>query len=211
MVAVAKAVPSRAAKPVLHNVRIGDGLVSGTDLELRIDATIGEHCEPFLVPYDRLSQIVRAASGDTVKFTCKGDTVTVKCGGGSWTLPTESVDEFPLWEPANLTAVCRLPADQFARAAKATTYATDVESSRYALGAVLLEVKGGDPTWVATDGRRLACQRLCATGILQFLSRKRYRLRYGSGNSPHCDPKERTGLVAGRIYPHRSDCGAPGP
>ena len=155
--AVAKAVPSRAAKPVLHNVRIGDGLVSGTDLELRIDATIGEHCEPFLVPYDRLSQIVRAASGDTVKFTCKGDTVTVKCGGGSWTLPTESVDEFPLWEPANLTAVCRLPADQFRRAAKGTTYATDTESSRYALGAVLLEVREGNPTWVATDGRRLAC------------------------------------------------------
>jgi len=32
-----------------------------------------------------------------------------------------------------------------------------VESSRYALGAVLIEVKGGNPTWVATDGRRLAC------------------------------------------------------
>jgi DNA polymerase-3 subunit beta len=53
--------------------------------------------------------------------------------------------------------VCRLPADQFCRAAKATTYATDSESSRYALGGVLVEVADGNPTWVATDGRRLAC------------------------------------------------------
>jgi DNA polymerase-3 subunit beta len=67
------------------------------------------------------------------------------------------VAEYPTWEPGELQAVCRLPADQFARAARATTYATDAESSRYALGAVLIEVTGGNPTWVATDGRRLAC------------------------------------------------------
>jgi DNA polymerase-3 subunit beta len=35
-------------------------------------------------------------------------------------------------------------------------YATDTESSRFALGGVLIEVKNGNPTWVATDGRRLA-------------------------------------------------------
>jgi DNA polymerase-3 subunit beta len=54
------------------------------------------------------------------------------------------------------TPVCRLPADQFVRAIRAVSYATDSESSRYALGAVLIDVTGGDPTFVGTDGRRLS-------------------------------------------------------
>jgi len=157
LVAINHATPARPAKPILANCRIGDGLVTGTDLEVRIDRTIAEHCEPFLVPHARLLAIVRAATGDEVTLVAKGPSVTVRCGGGSWTLPTEDVAEYPTWEPGEMQAVCRLPADQFARAAKATTYATDVESNRYALGAVLIEVKGGNPTWVATDGRRLAC------------------------------------------------------
>ena len=157
LTAIKPATPSRPAKPILANCRIGDGLISGTDLEVRIDRTIGEVCEPFLVPHERLLAIVRAATGDTVTLKASGTTVSVKCGGGKWELPTEDVAEYPTWEPGDLRAVCRLPADQFARAARATTYATDSESSRYALGAVLLEVKGGNPTWVATDGRRLAC------------------------------------------------------
>ncbi len=157
LLAIHHATPTRPAKPILANCRIGDGLVTGTDLEVRIDRAIAEQCEPFLVPHARLLAIVRAATGDDVTLTAKGPSVSVKCGGGSWTLPTEDVAEYPTWEPGELQAVCRLPADQFARAARATTYATDAESSRYALGAVLIEVTGGNPTWVATDGRRLAC------------------------------------------------------
>jgi len=157
LVAINHATPARPAKPILANCRIGDGLVTGTDLEVRIDRTIAEHCEPFLVPHARLLAIVRAATGDEVTLVAKGPSVTVRCGGGSWTLPTEDVAEYPTWEPGEMQPVCRLPADQFARAARATTYATDCESSRYALGAVLIEVANGNPTWVATDGRRLSC------------------------------------------------------
>jgi DNA polymerase-3 subunit beta len=157
LLAIKPATPTRPAKPILANCRIGDGLISGTDLEVRIDRAIAEQCEPFLVPHDRLLQIVKAATGDTVKLKASGTSVTVTCGGGKWELPTEDVLEYPTWEPVDLKAVCRLPADQFARAAKATTYACDPESSRYALGAVLIEVADGNPTWVATDGRRLAC------------------------------------------------------
>lgn len=154
--AVSKAVPSRAPKPILRNVRIGGGLITGTDLEVRIDRAIEEDCEPFLVPADRLTAIVREARGDEVTLKPKGTSVVVKCGGGSWTLPTEDAAEFPAWEPEGMTPVCRMPADQFARAVRATAYACDTESSRFALGAVLLEIADGNPTFVATDGRRLS-------------------------------------------------------
>lgn len=157
LAAVLKAVPARSPKPVLQNVLLGNGLLTGTDLEVRIDREIDYHGDALLLPAAKLSAILRAATGDEVTLTPKGSTVTVRCGTGSWTLPTESAAEFPTWEPENMRAICRLPADQFARAARATAYATDTESSRYALGGVLIEVKDGNPTWVATDGRRLAC------------------------------------------------------
>ena len=154
---VMRAVPAKSAKPVLQNVRLGDGLLTGTDLEVRIDREIDYHGEPMLLPAYRLNAILRAATGDEVILIPNESSITVKCGAGSWTLPTENVNEYPTWEAGELKAVCRLPADQFSRAAKATVYATDNESSRYALGGVLIDVKDGNPTWVATDGRRLAC------------------------------------------------------
>jgi DNA polymerase-3 subunit beta len=154
---VLKAVQARSPRPILQNVRLGDGLLTGTDLEVRIDREIDYHGDAVLLPAAKLAEILRAATGDTVTLTPKGTSITVKCGSGSWTLPTEDAAEFPVWETGELAAICRLPADQFARAVRATVYATDTESSRYALGGVLIDVTDGNPTWVATDGRRLSC------------------------------------------------------
>ena len=154
---VLRAVPQRGPKPILANVRLGEGLLTGTDLEIRIDREMDYHGDALLLPGHRLSAILRAAMGDSVTLTPKGTSVTVKCGTGSWTLPTEDVAEYPTWDAGDMKAICRLPADQFGRAARATVYATDTESSRFALGGVLIEVKDGNPTWVATDGRRLSC------------------------------------------------------
>ena len=156
-----RAVPPKSSKPILQNVRLGDGLLSGTDLEVRIDRDIDYHGEAMLLPAYRLSAILKAATGNEVVLIPKESSVTVKCGAGSWTLPTEDAGEYPTWDSGELKAICRLPADQFCRAAKATIYATDTESSRYALGGVMLDVEstadGSQQHWVGTDGRRLAC------------------------------------------------------
>lgn len=156
--AVGKAISSRTPKPILRNVRIGDGLITGTDLEVRVDRAIDAECEPFLAPHSRLLAIVLAATGDTVTLKAGGTSVTVKCGGGKWELPTEDVAEFPVWEPEGLQFVCRMPAEQFRRAVRATVYATDNQSSRYALGAVCLDVdrESGEVNFIGTDGRRLS-------------------------------------------------------
>lgn len=155
---VGRVVHARGPKPILGNVRIGDGLVTGTDLEIRIDRTIDEHCEPMLLPADRLLAILRSCrQDDTVTLTLAGSSVKIKCGRGLWTLPTEDVAEYPAWEASDPSPVARLPADQFTRAVKAVDYACDRESSRYALGAVLIDVvRGEDPNFVGTDGRRLS-------------------------------------------------------
>ena len=51
--------------------------------------------------------------------------------------------------------IARLPADQFETLMGAVKFATDNESSRYALGGVLVRFKGGMLSLVGTDGRRM--------------------------------------------------------
>jgi DNA polymerase-3 subunit beta len=147
---------ARGPKPVLQNVRIGDGLVTGTNLEIRIDYAIGEMCEPFLVPAARLVDILQNCFGETVKIKAAGGTVTVKCQPGEWVLPTEDVDEFPVWEPDGLHYLPGIPEDQFKKAVHFVLQCVDTQSSRYALGGVLIESSKEEVTLIATDGRRLA-------------------------------------------------------
>lgn len=154
---VMAAVPARSPKPILQNVRLGDGLLTGDDLELRIDREIDYHGDAILLPAHRLRAILDNVAPDAeVTLTPQGTSCKVKAGRGSWTLPTEDPAEFPVAAVEKLESVARLPADQFARAIRSTAYAIDAGSSRFALGAILLDVKGGDPTFVATDGRRLS-------------------------------------------------------
>ena len=153
---VRAAVQNRGPKPILLNVLLANGGITATDLELQVSAEIPWTAEPLLLPFARLQAILSAASGDEVTLTTGDTSCTVAIGSGTWTLPTEDAAEFPRWEPDGIKPVCRIPADQFVRAVKAVVYATDNESSRFALGAVLVEVKDGTVTLVATDGRRLA-------------------------------------------------------
>jgi DNA polymerase III subunit beta len=154
--AVSPAVQSRHAKPILANVLLADGVLTATDLEVRIDVEIDYQGPQMLLPHGRLSAILSAAGGGEVTLTQEDSKCVVTCGNGTWTLPTEDAAEFPTWAVTGGKPVCRLPADQFCRAVAGVVYACDEESSRYALGGVCLDVHGGTVTLVATDGRRLS-------------------------------------------------------
>jgi len=126
---------------------------------VRIDVTL-ENTPPgisLLLPKDRLSAILGSFTGDEITITPDDTSCLIKAGRGEWTLPTEDACEYPAWNVDGAKPVTRLPVDQFCRAVKGVVFAVDDESSRYALGAVLVEVKGEVVTFVATDGRRLSC------------------------------------------------------
>jgi DNA polymerase-3 subunit beta len=156
LAAVRAAVPSRSPKPILLNVLLANGGITASDLELQVSAEVPYTDAPLLLPFARLQAILGAASGDEVTLAPSGNSCIVSVGGGTWTLPTEDAAEFPQWETPTVKPICRIPADQFVRAVKAVAYATDTDSSRFALGAVLVEVKDGTVTLVGTDGRRLS-------------------------------------------------------
>jgi DNA polymerase-3 subunit beta len=163
LAAVKAAVPTKSPKPILANVLIADGVVSATDLELRIDYEIDAVTPAVLLPHGRLSAILGTAAGDAVDLTPGDTSCVVEIGSGRWTLPTEDAMEFPADAGGDSTPICRIPPDQFCRALAGTVFATDSESSRYALGAVLLEVVPDEENpeemkaiFIGTDGRRLA-------------------------------------------------------
>lgn len=155
---MAAAVPTRGTRPVLQSVLLKDGVLTGSDGEIRIDVTL-EDAPPgcdFLLPEDRFSAIVNSCTAAEITLTPADNCVVITAGRGKWTLPTERTEEYPAWDVAGEQPIARLPADQFVRAVRGSVFATDNESSRYALGAVLVEVLGENVNFVGTDGRRLA-------------------------------------------------------
>jgi DNA polymerase-3 subunit beta len=155
--AVSPAVPTRSPKPILMNVRLGDGHLTASDGEVQIQFELPEWTgEALLLPHARLAAILAASTGDLVTLAAGDTSCTVSAGAGTWTLPTEDVLEYPAWAVEGEKPITRLPCDQFSRAVRGVNFATDDDSSRFALGAVLLDVVGEVVTFVATDGRRLS-------------------------------------------------------
>lgn len=148
--AVAPAVSAKS--PVLSHVLLG-GYVEATNGDLRITVALRSASDDVLVPHARLSAIIGSVHGD-VEIECATTSVTIRAARGTWVLPTADVAEWPR-ETINPKPFARLPADQFVRSVSAVIDAADSESSRFALGGVLLEHRGPDLAFVATDGRRL--------------------------------------------------------
>ena len=159
---VAPAVPTRSPKPILQNVLLADGMLAATDLDLTIMTPLMVEAGPFLLPFARLQAILATVSADEVTLTPDGSSCTITAGGGTWRLPTEDATEFPA-PPVSIPGskpVGRLPCDQFRTLVASVRFATDNESSRYALGAVCVEYTpaddNGELVFVGTDGRRMA-------------------------------------------------------
>ena len=154
---VSAAVPARSPKPILQNVLIADGAVHATDLELAITTPLeGATCDPILLPHARLTAIINASTGDEVTLTPDGSVCVIESGTGTWRLPMEDSKEYPpRGSNSSGKSIGRLPCDQFRALVGTVKFATDNESSRFALGGVLVEFKDGTMSFVATDGRRL--------------------------------------------------------
>lgn len=154
---VRDAVPRRSPRAILQNVRLADGVLTGTDGDLRIDADIPGFDGPaLLLPFARLDAIVKAINCEEVSITATGSSCTIATDTGTWVLPTEDAAEYPAGEIPDAPSVTRLPTDQFRRAVDGVVYAHDDESTRFALSAVQIEVNDGTVTFVATDGRRIS-------------------------------------------------------
>jgi DNA polymerase-3 subunit beta len=157
--------PSRSPKEILQYVKIeirnGQAVIMATDLEVGIRVimagveTTEEHLD-FVLPVDRFSLILRESKDDTLSLDVKENIVTIDGQHSHFELPSPNPDEYPTIIGFEESDYVELPRRLLHELIRRTVFATDTESSRYALGGVLLECDGDTLIGVATDGRRLA-------------------------------------------------------
>jgi len=162
----ASVAPSRSPKPILQNVKLevtADGaMLMGTDLEVGIRVAVEgfavEAPGTVVLPRDRFGKILSESSDEKLDLQSDGGKVLVRGQRSEFQLPSENPDEFPSVLAFEEQKYHEMPARFFREVIRRTVYATDNESSRYALGGVLIEFSANGLTAVATDGRRLARQ-----------------------------------------------------
>jgi len=162
----ASVAPARSPKPILQNLKLEVApevaMLMGTDLEIGIRMEVPgfaiEQPGSVVLPISRFGSILRESSDEKLSLQSDGMKTLVRGDRSEFQLPTENPDEFPSVASFEETKYHEMPARFFREIVRRTVFATDNESSRYALGGVLVELSASGITAVATDGRRLAKQ-----------------------------------------------------
>lgn len=154
----------RSPKEVLSNVKLDVtdkvATLMATDMEagVRIDL---EHVKveapgKVLLQVLRFGNILRESSDDELTLVVgeKGLEITGK--QSRFQLPHLNPDAFPTISSFGESSYFEIDGRVCRELIRRTIFATDSESTRYALGGVLFDISGEDIVAVATDGRRLA-------------------------------------------------------
>jgi DNA polymerase III subunit beta len=170
---VSGVIPSRTPKEILRNVKIeardGSVTLSGTDQEIGIRYNLpGVEIEipgETLLPTARMISILRELSDSSVDLELTDGGVQIRSGQSDFHLATEDPAEFPPIAEFEAENYLTISGNLLREAIRRTVFATDTESTRYALGGVLLELEADSFTLVATDSRRLAVMKSACKAV----------------------------------------------
>lgn len=157
-------VPSRTPKEVLKNIKLevsgGKTVLIGTDQEVGIRQDVAsvesDSTSEVLLPAARVVSILRELTTDTVELRVSENSAVIKSGRSEFRLSIAGNDEFPPVAEFDAANYYTVAAKTFKEMIRRTLFATDTESTRYALGGVLVDVCDRQITLAATDSRRLA-------------------------------------------------------
>lgn len=161
---VSAVVPTRTPREVLKNIKLtvtsGHVVLIGTDQEIGIrqdvDQVQTDSSGEVLLPTSRVISILRELQDDEVTLEATDRAIVIKGGHSNFSLSTEEPAEFPPVAEFTDSAYFTTAADRLRLMIRRTIFATDVDSTRYALGGVLMELDAEKVTLAATDSRRLA-------------------------------------------------------
>lgn len=161
--------PTRSPKAILQNVLFdfdperGSELIA-TDLEkglrIRLIGVKADAPGRLVLPRFRFAEILKTTRDSELILELEGDTLHVGGLRSRYKLTTEDATLYPDVPDFTAAEYVSLAAKDLRDAITRTVFATDVESTRYALGGCLFEFGETQLTIVATDGRRLA-QQVC--------------------------------------------------
>jgi DNA polymerase III, beta subunit len=161
---VSSVVPQRSPKEILRNVKLtladGKATLLGTDEEVGIryeltDVTTDSFGE-VLLPTQRISAILREVQDDSIQIEVDEEALWVRTSHSEFRLSVEDPVQFPNVARFEDPAYYVISGKSFKQGIQRTLFATDTESTRYALGGVLLDLDAENLTLAATDSRRLA-------------------------------------------------------
>lgn len=162
---VSGVIPLRSPKPILQNVKliadVDDGSVLiGTDLEVGIrHRVLGVKVEKpgsVILPNEQIGSILRTGTDPALTIETDTDRLIVQGMHSKFVLPLEDANLFPEVPDFVTPSYHVIRASDLKKLIRRTIFATDVESTRYALGGVLVELTAESIAMVGTDGRRLA-------------------------------------------------------
>lgn len=162
--AVASVAPTRSPKPILQNVKIEASqdkvTLLATDMEvaMRLDVVGIDVEKPgaAILPVVRFGSILREVVDEKLSLEVTEKGTTVRGERSEFLLSSGDPEEFPAVSAFEEDSYYEVPARLLKELIRRTMFATDVESSRYALGGVLFEFEEETMIAVGTDGRRLA-------------------------------------------------------
>lgn len=203
-------VPNFASIPVLRCVRLADGAVTGTDLDMEVSVrlpTAGRMEGAALVDFRGLAALAGHLPADeTVRLdVAAGTWARLSFGGGCYRLASGDPDDFPSfmargWTEGHTTAVhnCGLAA-----ALRDIAFAISSEEIRYYLNGVSFAMEGETMLAVATDGARMAMKPLpfvIAGAAGKILPRRAVGLMNRLGAEPNGMAFDAAGTVARLDY-----------
>ena len=170
---VASVVPVRSPKAVLQNVKIDATgphmslLGSDTEVAMRIEVPDVEIEVPgcALVPAARFGSILRESSDERLKLQGETHGTVIRGDRSEFKLSGGNPDEFPPVHSFQEEKYHLVSARLLKELIRRTVFAADTETSRYALGGVLIEFESQRIVAVGTDGRRLAKMEGPATAV----------------------------------------------
>ena len=157
--------PTRSPKEILMNVKLVAAnnriVLTATDMEvgIRLDVEEGIEVEgegTALLPVQRTMAILRESNDPTLTLETDQSGIRISGTRSKFRLPGGNPDEFPSVSGFEEDKYHVIPTRLFREMVKRSVFATDSESSRFALGGVLLELESEKVIAVGTDGRRLA-------------------------------------------------------
>jgi DNA polymerase-3 subunit beta len=157
--------PARSPKPILQNLKLvaepdQTPILMATDLEVGIrHRVLGMKVErpgSVILPTARFGSILRTSNDVELDLAADGDHLLVRGLHSEFQLPAEDPSLFHEVPDFGAASYHVVRASDLRKLIRRTIFATDVESTRYALGGVLVELTPESITMVGTDGRRLA-------------------------------------------------------
>jgi DNA polymerase-3 subunit beta len=171
-------IAQRTPKPILRNVLMEVApqmtTLTATDLDvgLRVPVAGVDVDVPgrLALPADEMGALLREMSDPSLHLESDGAHLVVRGERSEFRLNLFNVDEFPRLPEFGGEVLFEVAAPLLRQMIHRTAFATEAESSRYALGGVLLEVQGETIVGVGTDGRRMAVMEgtLCAGGTAEL-------------------------------------------